>query len=155
MSIIPSEKAGLKEGGNRTLLMIQGESARINGDFVINQSVEIDCEVQGKLEVHGQVIIQKNGFVKAEIKTEKAEIIGRFEGTLEAKEYIEVKETGSIYGNIKTDCLVINKGGIFSGSIERLSDVLPLAKPGLVPAASKAADPLSDKEPRGAGKLSL
>ena len=107
---------------SRTLLTITGDSAVVEGKFKISKSIEIDCEVKGQLDVEGQVIIQRNGFVNADIKTIDAEVIGRYEGNMEASGNVDIKETGIVSGNIKTDSLIINKGGIFSGNVSRISD---------------------------------
>ena len=106
---------------SRTLLTITGDSAKLEGKFSISQSIEIDCDVTGELEVNGQIVIQKDGFVNADVKTIDAEIIGRYEGNMEASGNVEIKETGIINGNVKTDSLIINKGGIFSGNVTRIS----------------------------------
>lgn len=108
-------------GESRTLLTITGDSAKLEGKFNISQSIEIDCDVTGELEVNGQIVIQKDGFVNADVKTIDAEIIGRYEGNMEASGNVEIKETGIINGNVKTDSLIINKGGIFSGNVTRIS----------------------------------
>ena len=148
-------KPAPKVEGVRTLLTIQGNSAKINGEFLVNESIEIDCEVQGKLEVQGKIIIQKNGFVKAEVKTESVEIIGRFEGSLEASGNVDIKETGSVFGNIKTDSLIISKGGVFSGNVERMSGVTPHPKKDGPLSSRKPEDTLADREPNTGRKLAL
>jgi cytoskeletal protein CcmA (bactofilin family) len=107
---------------SRTLLTITGDSAVVEGKFKISKSIEIDCEVKGQLDVEGQVIIQRNGFVSADVKIIDAEVIGRYEGNMEASGNVEIKETGIVNGNIKTNSLIINKGGIFSGNVSRISD---------------------------------
>jgi len=109
------------EEGSRTLLTITGDSAVVEGKFIISKSIEIDCEVRGQLDVDGQVIIQRDGFVNADIKTIDAEVIGRYEGNMEASGNVEIRETGIVSGTIKTDSLIINKGGIFSGNVSRIS----------------------------------
>jgi cytoskeletal protein CcmA (bactofilin family) len=106
----------------RTLLTITGDSAVLDGKFKILQSIEIDCELKGKLTVDGKLTIQGNGFVNADVKTIEAEIIGKYEGNMEASGNVEIKETGIVVGNIKTDSLIINKGGIFSGNVTRMSE---------------------------------
>lgn len=106
----------------RTLLTITGDSAVLDGKFKISQSIEIDCELKGKLAVDGKLTIQENGFVSADVKTIEAEIIGKYEGNMEASDNVEIKETGIVVGNIKTDSLIINKGGIFSGNVARMSE---------------------------------
>ena len=105
----------------RTLLTIIGDKAVLDGKFKISQSIEIDCELKGKLTVDGKLTIQENGFVSADVKTIEAEIIGKYEGNMEASGNVEIKETGIATGNIKTDSLIINKGGVFSGNIARMS----------------------------------
>lgn len=110
------------EGVSRTLLTVTGDKASIEGKFKISNSIEIDCDVKGTLDVDGQVIIQKNGFVNADAKVIDAEVIGHYEGNLEASGNVEIMETGVVKANIKTDSLIINKGGIFSGNISRIND---------------------------------
>jgi cytoskeletal protein CcmA (bactofilin family) len=122
MAFSESQRNYQNEKGSRTLLTITGESAVVEGKFIISKSIEIDCEVKGQLDVDGQVIIQRDGFVNADIKTINAEIIGRYEGNMEASGTVEIKETGIVSGNIKTDSLIINKDGIFSGNVSRSSD---------------------------------
>ena len=107
---------------SRTLLTITGNSAVVEGKFIISKSIEIDCEVRGQLDVDGQIIILRDGLVNADIKTIDAEVIGRYEGIMEASGNVEIRETGIVSGTIKTDSLIINKGGIFSGNVSRISD---------------------------------
>ena len=112
----------------RILLTITGDSAILDGKFKISQSIDIDCELKGKLTVEGKLTIQGNGFVSADVKTIEAEIIGKYEGNMEATGNVEIKETGIVVGNIKTDSLIINKGGIFSGNVTRMSEAPVVAK---------------------------
>ncbi len=112
----------------RTLLTIVGDYASIDGKFKISQAIEVDCELKGKLTVDGKITIQKNGNVNADIKTREAEIIGKYEGNMEASGYVEIMETGVVVGNIKTDSLIINKGGIFSGTVTRITEQPPASK---------------------------
>jgi cytoskeletal protein CcmA (bactofilin family) len=106
----------------RTLMTIQGDSAKLEGNFTISESIEIDCEVKGSMTVDGQLIIKKDGFVGADVKTKDAEIIGRYEGSMEASGKVEIKDTGVVNGSITTDSLIINEGGIFSGDVKRMNN---------------------------------
>ena len=122
MAFSDSQRNYQNEEGSRTLLTITGDSAVVEGKFIISKSIEIDCEVRGQLDVEGQIIIQRDGFVSADIKTIDAKVIGYYEGNIEASGNLEIKETGIVKGTIKTDSLIINKGGIFSGNVSRISD---------------------------------
>ena len=106
---------------SKTLMTIVGDAAKVEGKFAISQSIEIDCEIKGELEVDGKLIIQKNGYVNADVKTVDAQVIGKYKGNMEATGKVEISETGEAAGNIKTDSLIINQGGIFSGSITRIN----------------------------------
>lgn len=123
-----SDNEDLNEGGypeseeSRTLLTIVGDNAKIEGKLTVSQSIEIDCEVKGEMQVDGKLIVQENGMVNADVKTIDAQIIGTYEGNMEATGNVEIKETGRVNGSIKTDSLIINKGGIFSGNVIRISD---------------------------------
>lgn len=108
-------------GESRTLLTISGDAAEIEGKFTISESIEIDCKTSGELEIDGELIIQKNGYVNADVKTNNATVIGKYEGNMEATGNVEIKETGEVNGNVKTDSLIINKGGVFSGNVTRIN----------------------------------
>lgn len=107
---------------SRTLLTIVGNKAKIEGKLNVSQSIEIGCEVVGEVIVNGQMVIQKEGVVSADVTTIDATIIGKFEGNMKGTGKIEITETGVVDGNIKTDSLVINEGGIFSGKVTRITE---------------------------------
>lgn len=107
---------------SRTLLTIVGNKAKIEGKLDVSQSIEIGCEVVGEVIVNGQMVIQKEGVVSADVTTIDARIIGKFEGNMKGTGKIEITETGIVDGNIKTDSLIINEGGIFSGKVTRITE---------------------------------
>ena len=110
-----------KEEESRTLLTIVGNKARIEGKLDVSQSIEIGCEIVGEVIVDGQMVIQKEGVVSADVTTIDARIIGKFEGNMKGTGKVEITETGVVDGNIKTDSLIINEGGIFSGKVTRIT----------------------------------
>ncbi len=110
------------KGPGKSLLNVSGDKAKIEGKLIISNSIEIDCEVHGELIVDGQILIQQNGYVNAEVRTIDAIITGIYEGNMEASGNVQITETGKVNGNIKTDSLIIEKGGVFSGNVTRISD---------------------------------
>lgn len=107
----------------KTLLTIKGDSAKIEGKLIISKSIEIDCEIHGELVVDGQLIIQQSGYVNADVKTIDATVNGVYEGNMEATGNVQITQNGKVNGNIKTDSLIIEKGGVFSGNVRRISNV--------------------------------
>jgi len=107
----------------RQLLKIEGESAKFEGKMDISESIEVDCEVSGKLKVDGQINIRGKGIVNADIDTIDASIEGEYDGKMKASGKVEIMESGIVSGNIKTDSLIINEGGVFDGKVSRITKI--------------------------------
>ena len=53
------------EGNRAPLLSIAGESAQLEGKFNITESIQIECEVAGEINVEGKLVIGNKGVVRA------------------------------------------------------------------------------------------
>lgn len=104
-----------------TLLTVVGEHARMEGKFDITESIQIECEVGGELNVGGKLVIGEKGMVHANVQTVDAVVMGQYEGNMIATGNVEITETGRVTGNIQTDSLVIAKGGFFNGNITKMN----------------------------------
>ena len=105
-----------------TLLTIVGSHARMEGKFDIAESIQIECEVGGELNVGGRLVIGRHGVVHADVRTVDAVIMGHYEGNMIATGDVEIAETGRVSGNITTDSLVISKGGFFNGNVTKMNE---------------------------------
>ena len=105
-----------------TLLTVVGEHARMEGKFDITDSIQVECEVAGEMNVGGKLVIGEKGVVSANVQTVDAIIMGHYEGNMVATGNVEIAETGRVTGNITTDSLVISKGGFFNGNITKMND---------------------------------
>jgi cytoskeletal protein CcmA (bactofilin family) len=105
-----------------TLLTIVGESAKMEGKFDIADSIQIECEIGGELNVGGKLVIGEKGVVNANVQTVDAVIMGVYEGNMVATGNVEIATTGRVSGNIRTDSLVISKGGFFNGNVVKIKD---------------------------------
>ncbi len=114
----PASERG--RAGSFTLLTILGPRAKVEGTFEITD-VQIDCEVAGKLNVEGKLVIGESAVVHADVQTVDAVVLGQYEGNMVATGEVEITATGRVSGNIKTDSLVISQGGYFVGSVTEVS----------------------------------
>jgi cytoskeletal protein CcmA (bactofilin family) len=105
-----------------TLLTVVGEHAKMEGKFEIADSIQIECEVGGELRVGGKLVIGEKGVVNADVQTVDAIIMGHYDGNMVASGNVEITATGRVSGNIKTDSLVISKGGFFNGNVTKIAD---------------------------------
>ena len=105
-----------------TLLTVVGDTAKIEGKFQIADSIQIECEVGGELRVGGNLVIGEKGVVNATVETVDAVIRGHYDGNMTATGNVQIAATGCVRGNIKTDSLVISKGGCFRGNVAKINE---------------------------------
>ena len=105
-----------------TLLTVVGDTAKMEGKFQIADSIQIECEVGGELRVGGKLVIGEKGVVNANVETVDAIILGHYDGNMTATGNVEVAATGHVRGNIKTNSLVISKGGCFKGNVTKINE---------------------------------
>ena len=107
-------------GREGPLLTVMGETARLEGKFNIADSIQIECEIAGEINVEGKLVIGEKGVVRADVHTADALIMGRYEGNMVATGNVEITSTGRVSGNIETDSLVISQGGFFNGNVIKI-----------------------------------
>jgi cytoskeletal protein CcmA (bactofilin family) len=116
------ETTGNGNGHSITLLTVVGEHAKMDGKFDIADSIQIECEISGELNVGGKLVIGEKGVVSANVQTVDAVIMGVYEGNMVATGNVEIASTGRVSGSIRTDSLVISKGGFFNGNVVKIKD---------------------------------
>ncbi len=114
-------------GQKGPLLTVLGESARLEGKFTIQESIQIECEMAGEINVEGRLVIGNKGIVRANVNTVNALIQGIYEGNMMATGNVEITSTGRVSGDIETDSLVVSKGGIFNGNVSKLRHAAEIA----------------------------
>ncbi len=104
------------------LLIVMGNDAKFEGKFDIADSIKIECEVGGELKVGGKLVIGQRGSVRADLQTVDVIIHGEYEGNMVATGSVEITPTGRVEGDLKTNSLVISKGGFFDGNVAKLKE---------------------------------
>src|SRR4029450_6798858 len=104
-----------------TLLTVVGDTAKMEGKFQIADSIQIECGGGGELGVGAKPVIGEKGVVNATVETVDALILGPYDGNMTATGNVEIAATGRVRGNIKTDSLVISKGGYFKGNVVKIN----------------------------------
>lgn len=130
LDLKPSDLAPIPDP--KRLLTVVGDTAALRGKFEISDSIEIACEIAGELKVGGKLVIDEAGVVNADVETKDAVIKGTYSGNLIVRGDCEITATGHVNGNIRTDSLVIAKGGFFNGNVGKGSDQPDAEAPGAV-----------------------
>ncbi len=96
-----------------------GKSITIKGDLTGNEDLEIDGNVEGRIDLpNNQLTIGAEGEVKAEVTAKAVTIVGHVTGNVSATEKIEVSATGHVDGDVRAPRLVIAEGAVLNGSVE-------------------------------------
>ena len=95
-----------------------GKETQFKGSIKSKGLIRIDGEMEGDVFTQGDVVIGESGKVTLELKARNVAVAGRFEGTLETEGKLEIRSTGIVLGNVKTNGLLVDDGAVFSGNME-------------------------------------
>lgn len=88
----------------------------IEGKVKASSDIRIDGTIKGELFCDAKVIIGPSGVVEGTIKCKNAVIEGRFNGNLNVKELLNIRETANVTGEVSYGKLVVQSGAVISGS---------------------------------------
>jgi cytoskeletal protein CcmA (bactofilin family) len=90
------------------------EGTVVEGQVTAKSDIRIDGMIRGNLNCDGKVIIGTTGFIEGQINCANAVIQGKFEGTLNVKELLNVRESAKITGEVTTGKLIVEAGAVFN-----------------------------------------
>jgi cytoskeletal protein CcmA (bactofilin family) len=110
-----------------------GKSVVIKGDLTGSEDLTIEGQVEGKIELRQNVLtIGANGKIKAQIFAKIVIVQGEVQGNITATERIDIRDNGSVDGDLSSPRIAIADGAHFRGSIDMQRQA---AKPGETKAA--------------------
>jgi cytoskeletal protein CcmA (bactofilin family) len=96
-----------------------GKSIVINGELSGSEDLTIEGRVDGKIELKDHVLtVGPNGRIKAQVSAKAVVVLGQVTGNLNATEKVDIKENGSVEGDIVAPRVAIADGSHFRGSID-------------------------------------
>jgi cytoskeletal protein CcmA (bactofilin family) len=113
-----------------------GKSVVIKGELNGSEDLTIEGQVEGKIELRQNVLtIGANGRIKAQVFAKSVIILGEVTGNVTASEKVDIRDNGSVDGDIASPRVAIAEGAHFRGSIDMQKGT---AKPGEQKAETKA-----------------
>jgi cytoskeletal protein CcmA (bactofilin family) len=91
-----------------------GANSTFKGDIDTKGTLRVDGTVEGNIAADWVVLGDKS-VVKGNVTARGIVVGGRVEGNLKAKEVIEIKSKGQLFGEIFTSKFVVAEGGVFDG----------------------------------------
>jgi cytoskeletal protein CcmA (bactofilin family) len=107
---IKSSNSSAALGALNTLV----EGTIVEGQVTAKSDIRVDGMIRGNLNCDGKVIIGITGFVEGQINCANAVIQGKFEGTLNVKELLNIRESAKITGEVTTGKLIVESGAVFN-----------------------------------------
>ena len=120
-----------------------GKSVVIKGELNGSEDLTIEGHVEGTIQLRDHVLtIGPNGRIKAQVFAKAVIVLGEVTGNVTASDKVDIRDNGSVDGDIVSPRVAIAEGAHFRGSVDmqRKGAAAP-AKTDAKPAAPQAAAP--------------
>jgi cytoskeletal protein CcmA (bactofilin family) len=117
-----------------------GKSVVIKGELNGSEDLTIEGHVEGKIELKDHVLtIGPNGKIKAAVFAKAVIVLGEVNGNVTASEKVDIRDNGSVDGDIISPRVAIAEGAHFRGSVDMQRKAgQPQAQPQGKPAQAQA-----------------
>jgi len=119
-----------------------GKSVIIKGELSGSEDLTIEGQVEGKIELRQNVLtIGPNGKIKAQVFAKSIIVQGEVHGNVTATERVDIRDNGSVDGDLSAPRVAIADGAHFRGAIDmQRQGVKADGKPESKPETGKAAE---------------
>jgi cytoskeletal protein CcmA (bactofilin family) len=94
-----------------------GADSTFEGAIEFQGTIRVDGKVSGKISSKGgTLIVGEKASIDADVSVSVAVVMGEVNGTIDARDRIEVYPPGRIGGDIQAPVISVQPGGIFNGS---------------------------------------
>jgi cytoskeletal protein CcmA (bactofilin family) len=96
-----------------------GKSVIIKGELSGSEDLTIEGQVEGKIELKDNVLtIGTNGKIKAQVFAKTVIVLGEVIGNITSSEKVDIRDHGSVDGDITSPKVAIAEGAHFRGAID-------------------------------------
>ncbi|MEW6324818.1 MAG: polymer-forming cytoskeletal protein [Nitrospirota bacterium] len=95
-----------------------GHQCTMQGTLHFDGTMRIDGRMEGKIITTGSLIVGEGGQVKADIQAGVVVCGGTIDGTVVAKERVQLLAPSVLTGTVRTPLLLIEEGAQFNGTCE-------------------------------------
>ena len=96
-----------------------GKSVIIKGELAGSEDLTIEGHVEGKIELKDHVLtIGPNGKIKAQVFAKSVIVQGEVNGNVTATDKVDIRDGGSVDGDIVSPRVAIAEGAHFRGSVD-------------------------------------
>src|SRR5437899_4575569 len=130
-----------------------GKSVVIKGELNGSEDLTIEGQVEGTIQLRDHVLtIGSNGRIKAQVFAKAVIVLGEVNGNVTATEKVEIRDNGSVDGDIVSPRGAIAEGAHFRGSVDMQKKPTAPSQSQLKPAQPQAAQAQANQpQPQPAG----
>ena len=122
----PSNKSSTEPDHKK---LIVGGGIALNGEIRTCDTLVVEGRVEAVLQDCKNIEIMAPGEFKGAAEVDVADISGRFDGDLTARQRLIVRAGGKVLGKIRYGQLEIERGGVLSGEVEVLPEAQIMQAP--------------------------
>ena len=129
-----------------------GKSVVIKGELNGSEDLTIEGHVEGTIQLREHVLtIGPNGKIKAQVFAKAVIVLGEVTGNVTASDKVDIRDNGSVDGDIISPRVAIAEGAHFRGSVDMQRKAGAAPQPQAKPAAAPAAA-ATQNQPAAAGQ---
>src|SRR2546427_8707135 len=121
-----------------------GKSVVIKGELNGSEDLTIEGHVEGTIQLKDHVLtIGPNGKIKAQVFAKSVIVLGEVSGNVTASDKVDIRDNGSVDGDIVAHRVAIAEGAHFRGSVDmqRKGAAKPVAAKPAAPMPASTASP--------------
>lgn len=139
---------------NETGMVNIGKSVVIKGELNGSEDLTIEGHIEGKIELKDNVLtIGPNGKIKAQVFAKSVIVLGTVNGNITASDKVDIRDGGSVDGDVVSPRVAIAEGARFHGSVDMQQKGAQRVPQFTAPAPPKPAQPTASagqEQPRAA-----
>src|SRR6476660_6215661 len=114
----PAPRAEASQNRERDNVNI-GKSVVIKGELNGSEDLTIEGHVEGTIQLRDHVLtIGPNGKIKAQVFAKASIVLGEVQGNVTATEKVDIRDNGSVEGDLVSPRIAIAEGAHFKGSVD-------------------------------------
>ena len=127
-----------------------GKSVVIKGELNGSEDLTIEGQVEGTIQLRDHVLtIGPNGRIKAQVFAKSVIVLGEVNGNVTASDKVDIRDNGSVDGDIVSPRVAIAEGAHFRGSVDmqrKPGAPAPAVSPNAPTQAVKAVQPTAQTQ---------
>jgi cytoskeletal protein CcmA (bactofilin family) len=130
-----------------------GKSVVIKGELNGSEDLTIEGHVEGTIQLRDHVLtIGPNGKIKAQVFAKAVIVLGEVTGNVTATDKVDIRDNGSVDGDIISPRVAIAEGAHFRGSVDmqRKGAAAPQGAPKAAAPQATTQQPSQPKQEQGA-----